>query len=495
MTSLDVDIDYDDGTGVLTYASATGIDPFDVQSASDLSVNNSQANTIAGAVYNVGMTLDGVIRGDYDDASFALYLIDYAHPEDGHAVILTGRVGQVTVVNDSQCQIELRSLTDILKQNNLIGLTSITDRAMLGDDHNKVTLRWYEGTAGTIGAESDRVFASDVAPGSSEGADGGAVIPFAHPNSGWSVLNGSVTQNFFDGHYYQVSASSHNPSMERVVSLPSGVQAGDQIKAIAYIEGISNGGSRTIEMFVSFPGFGNTGAATTTPVPPNLTSWDPITCTGIVPSGATQVKISVAFATDGGNGGLNIRDIQIRDLDYTAAGTGSVTVLGVPFFTGDGTAITAQLLDTSGDTITTGFTVQSVEVDGTTLASTDYSVSGTGLVTFTTAPASGAAVTWSGTLATRASGYYAPGVVHWDSGWNVGLEREVESYDATTGTITLAIPCPFAIRTGDLFRIRRDYNGSLDEARDTFDCLLNMRAEPWLPRGNAIDLQAPTPHS
>lgn len=491
MTSLDVDLGYDDGTGVLTYAAATGFDPFDVQTANDLSVNNSQANTIAGAVYNVGMTLDGIARGDYDDAEFALYLIDYEHLADGHAVILTGRVGQVTVVNDAQCQIELRSLTDILKQSNLIGLTSITDRAMLGDDHNKVTLRWYDGTVGTVGAESDRVFSSDVAPGSSEGSDGGVLIPFPTPNDGWTVLNGSLTQNYFDGRYYQVSASSHNPSMERVASLPAGVQAGDRIKATAYIEGDAAGGARTIEMFVSFPGFDDTGAATTSPAAPNLTSWDQITCTGTVPSGATQVKVSVAFAADGGNGGLNIRDVQLRDLDYAAAGTGSVTVLGVPFFTGDGTATTAQLLDTAGDVITSGFTVQSIEVDGTPLDGADYTVSETGLVTFTTAPTG--AVTWSGTLETQASGYFAPGVVHWDSGWNAGLEREVESYDAGTGTITLAIPAPFAIRTGDQFRIRRDYDGSMTQAINDFDCLLNFRGEPWLPRGNAIDLQAPTP--
>src|SRR6185437_4857938 len=106
--------------------------------------------------------------------------------------------------------------------------------------------------------------------------------------------------------------------------------------------------------------------------------------------------------------------------------------------------------------------------------------------------ASGAKVTWSVTLATRASGYFAPGVVRWNSGWNVGLEREVESYDAATGTVTLAIPAPFAIRTGDEFSIRRDYDGSLTQAQD-LGCVLNMRAEPWLPRGNAIDLQSPTP--
>ena len=492
MASLDVDVDYDDGDGTVTYQAANGFDAFDVDAKNDLTVNNSQADSLVSQVYNVGMTQDGVTRGDYDDAEFALYLVNYEALSHGHVVMQSGRIGQVRMVNDALCQIELRSLVDVLKQNNMIGLTSITDRAMLGDDHNKLPLYWYAGTVGTVGAESDRVFSSDVTPGSSEGSDGGTIIPTTSVNSGWTILNGSVTQNFFDGHYYQVSASSGNPSMERVFDLPGGVQTGDSIKAIAWIEGISNGGTRTIEMFVSFPGFGNTGAATTSPVAPNLTSWDQITCTGTVPSGATQVKVAVAFATSGGNGGLNFRDLQLRDLDYTAAGTGYVNVLGVPFFTGDGTTTTAQLMDSSGDTITSGFTVQSVELDGTAMSGSDYSVSGSGLVTWVTAPASAAALTWSGTVETRASGYFVPGVVHWDSGWNVGLEREVETYDAGTGTVTLAIPCPFAVQAGDTFRIRQDYDQSLDSAK-ALDDVQNFRGEPWTPRANGTDLMSPTP--
>lgn len=223
MTTLDADIDYDDGAGSLTYKSATGFDAFDVDGKNDLSVDNSQADSLLSDTYNVGMTSDGVQRGDYDDASFVVYLINYMAPSHGHVIIQSGRIGQVKMLNDAKCEIELRSLVDILKQNNLIGLTSITDRAMLGDDHNKLPLHWYDGTVGVPGAESDRVFSSDVAPGSSEGSDGGAILPVPNPNSGWDVLNGSVTQNYFDGHYYQVSASSHNPSMERVFNLPSGV--------------------------------------------------------------------------------------------------------------------------------------------------------------------------------------------------------------------------------------------------------------------------------
>lgn len=103
-------------------------------------------------------------------------------------------------------------------------------------------------------------------------------------------------------------------------------------------------------------------------------------------------------------------------------------------------------------------------------------------------------MSWSGTLTAQPTGYFSPGVVHWDSGWNIGLEREVESYDAATGTVTLAIPCPFAIQPADQFRIRRDYDQSWAMARDELKNGNNFRGEPYLPRANAADIQAPTPN-
>jgi len=344
MTTLDVDVAYDDGNGAVTYQAANGYDAFDVDAKNDLTVNNSQADALMAPVYNVGMTADGVTRGDYDNADFVVYLVNYAALGHGAVIIQSGRIGQVTMVNDALCQIELRSLTDILKQNNLIGLTSITDRAMLGDDHNKLPLHWYPSSVATVGAEPDRIFTCATAPGSSDA-----------------------------------------------------------------------------------PG-GSTGA-----------------------------------------------------------------VSGVPLGQGDGTHTTAQLKDAAGNLITSGFAVTAVKVNGTALAGTDYSISGTGLITFTTAPASGAQLTWDGTLTLRPDGYFAPGVVHWDSGQHIGMEREVEAYDAATGTVTLAIPCPFAIQPGDTFRIRRDYDQSWAMATDELANGNNFRGEPYLPRGNASDIQAPTP--
>lgn len=494
MTTLDVDFTYDDGSGPVTYVARHGIDAYDVDLSNGAQVNNSQADTLAGDVYDAGMTKDGVIRGDYDDADFVLYLIDYAHPEAGHVIIQSGRLGQVTMVDDTKCSIELRGLTDILRQNNLIGLTSITDRAMLGDDHNKVTLRWYDGTVATVGAESDRVFSSSVTPGSDSVIGGGLSIPLpggdGGPGSNWTIDGGSMSMVTNDPRYQYLESSSSETTAHRDVTLPAQVQAGDNLMLSWLIQG-TPGAGRTIQVWIEFPG---TSAGTFTNGAQLVTAdWVAQSVSAAVPAGAATIRITLQFEPQGQKAGMNVRSFALHDTDYSFGGATDVSVLHVPFFSGDGTTTTAQLLDTSGDVLTSGFTVQTIEVDGAVLDGSAYTVSATGLVTFTTAPIAGAQVTWSGSLTAQPSGFFAPGVVHWDSGWNIGLEREVESYDASTGTVTLAIPCPFAIQPGDAFRIRRDYGGSITEAKDVFDCLLNFRGEPWLPRGNAIDLQAPTP--
>lgn len=109
-----------------------------------------------------------------------------------------------------------------------------------------------------------------------------------------------------------------------------------------------------------------------------------------------------------------------------------------------------------------GFTVDSIDSDndGTLTEGTDYTVSTSGLVTFTPARADGAILSWSGTLDLYPDGYFTPGVVHWLSGNNEGRENEVESYTAATGEITLSIPTYEPIVVGDTFKIRRDTDHS-----------------------------------
>jgi hypothetical protein len=349
LITLDADRDYDDGTGLLTYRAKRGYTAFDLDTKADLSVDSSEAAGLLAEYPADGVTAEGIARGDYDGARFIQYLVNYEDLTMGHVILNAGQVGQVKMLDDLTCKIELRSLTQILKQNSIIELTSITCRAQFGDTRCKMPLRWYGTAVATVGAETDRVFT-----------------------------------------------------------------------------------------IVNAPGIG-------------------------APPGSTTGPVS-----------------------------------GVQFFTGNGTTTTAQLLDTAGDAVRSGFVVSTVKANGT--AFTYYSIDGTGLVTFkdssgvVTAPASGVVFTWDGTLTLQPDGFFAPGVVHWETGANAGRENEVESYVAATGAVTLVIPTYQTIAPGDTFQIRRDCDKSKAMCRDVYSNLLNMRAEPELPRANGTDLQSPSAH-
>jgi hypothetical protein len=91
-------------------------------------------------------------------------------------------------------------------------------------------------------------------------------------------------------------------------------------------------------------------------------------------------------------------------------------------------------------------------------------------------------------------GYFVPGVVHWLTGPNAGRENEIEGFTVAAGvsTVVLTIPTRVPISVGDTFKFRRDSDKS--KARAIQDNNLpNFRGEPELPRGDGIDLQAPTP--
>ncbi|HEV2682631.1 MAG TPA: DUF2163 domain-containing protein [Rhodanobacter sp.] len=347
--TLDADVTYDDGTGPLTYRAKRGYTSFDLDTKADMSVGSSEASGLLADYPADGVTAAGVAAGDYDCARFVQYLVNYEDLTQGHVILNAGQVGQVTMLDELTCKLELRSLTQILKQNSIIELTSITCRAQFGDLRCKMPLRWYNATVATVGAEPDRDFT-----------------------------------------------------------------------------------------LVNAPGIG---------APP---------------------------------------------------GSATGPVSGVPFFTGNGTQATTQLLDTAGDAVRSGFTVTTVYANGT--PTTHYTINSSGLVTFnngsgvTTAPASGVAYTWDGTLTLQPDGFFSPGVVHWLTGANAGRENEVESYVAATGAVTLVIPTQQSIAPGDTFQIRRDCDKSKAMCRDVYSNLLNMRAEPELPRANGTDLQSPSAH-
>lgn len=149
---------YDDGAGPITYRAKRGYTAMDVQTRSDLSVNNTEASGLLAQYPLDGVTTEAIARGDYDGARFVQYLINYQDHSMGHAVINFGTIGQIKQTDDAACTIELRSPQQTLKQGAMVGLTSITDRARHGDAESKLRLVWYRAEVTAIGTEADRTF-------------------------------------------------------------------------------------------------------------------------------------------------------------------------------------------------------------------------------------------------------------------------------------------------------------------------------------------------
>lgn len=130
VTTLDVDVTYDDGGGPRLYSAAIGSQPTVVQSSSVLNVDNAESNSLI-PEFDVPISEEDIRRGSYDFAQFTLYLIDYENPT-GHVIIQSGTLGQVTIDDSGLSFVnELRGLTAELKQS-ICEKDSLTCRAIFG---------------------------------------------------------------------------------------------------------------------------------------------------------------------------------------------------------------------------------------------------------------------------------------------------------------------------------------------------------------------------
>lgn len=111
LTSLDRDVEYDDGDGMLLYRARRGYNPYSVETAADLSVDNSEMQVLLAEFDLDGFTYESIKKGVYDDARFIEYGVNYSDLTQGHVMLNSGSLGQVRVVDGLLCFPEMRSLT------------------------------------------------------------------------------------------------------------------------------------------------------------------------------------------------------------------------------------------------------------------------------------------------------------------------------------------------------------------------------------------------
>lgn len=189
ITTANQDVVYDDGSGARTYRAKRGYTSSDIETKADLSVNNGEAHGLVAEYPADGVTEEGVRRGDYDGAAYMHYLVDYTMPSAGHVLLGAGTVGRVTTLDSLTMKLEMRSLTQTLKQNSMIELTSIACRAKFGDERCKMPLTWYQGEVLDVGDETDRTFYVELTPElDSNGMpveDSSSAISPVSTSSGW----------------------------------------------------------------------------------------------------------------------------------------------------------------------------------------------------------------------------------------------------------------------------------------------------------------------
>ena len=78
-------------------------------------------------------------------------------------------------------------------------------------------------------------------------------------------------------------------------------------------------------------------------------------------------------------------------------------------------------------------------------------------------------------------GWFAGGVLTWETGANAGRSIEVKSWTQATGLIELFLPMGYAIEAGDAFRIHPGCDKRLATCIDRFANVLNFRGEPYVP--------------
>lgn len=161
LTTANRDITFNDGSGSLVYRAASGYTPFAIQATADLSVDNSEVNTLLATFEVDGFVLDAINRGVYDDATYVEYLVNYENLANGKTILGSGTIGELRVIDGMLCTPELRSLTQTLKQKSIIEKGSVGCRvAEFGDERCKydVASEWTDADVDTVGAETDRTF-------------------------------------------------------------------------------------------------------------------------------------------------------------------------------------------------------------------------------------------------------------------------------------------------------------------------------------------------
>lgn len=481
------------------YKASSGYSRTAIANDASLSVDNLD---VEGVFDSASITEEEMRAGLFDQAEVRIFLVNWADPAMGALRMRRGWFGEVVLTEPGIFRTELRGMTQALQQR--IGeLYSPECRADLGDHRCKVPVNPPEiarSTAYTVG-DVVRVrttgtpvsFALPIVNGSFE-ADGAGDGPSFTP-TGWTKMsgdwdvhdagNGSLAPAA--GSFYLEGGSSASGELTQSIDLVASGLDPLQIDADAYRLDASVSransfpddlGRVVIEALDGSSNLLSTLLDTSFEVILPEDSW--------VQRGVSQAQLPVGT-----------RFLRFRLLHQLAAGSQSNAAFD---------AVVATITDTTASVptsadfenrvyhcVTAGTTaaqqpsfdttVGAQTADGGAVFEAGEAWSRSGIVTAVTDRA-----VFNATLnePRAVDGWFAGGVLTWETGANAGRSIEVKGWNQGSGRIELFLAVGYAIEPGDAFRVHPGCDKRLDTCIDRFANVLNFRGEPYVPGQDAM---------
>lgn len=209
-TSLDIDVNYDDGQGMITYSASNAVVPAKFQQSSDFSVDNTE---LTGWVTDDEITMADIMAGIFDFAEVTIYRVNYTDLSQGHEVVAFGTLGETKFTEDSwRC--EFRSLTQQSKQP-YGQVYSLTCRNQYGDEKCKMPFEWFTATIDALGDDPAQAFQASELTQTAGYFAPGVVEILSGPNAGADM----DVDEFFAGGIVQLA-----------LQMPMAFQIGDQFR-------------------------------------------------------------------------------------------------------------------------------------------------------------------------------------------------------------------------------------------------------------------------
>lgn len=425
VTTMNTDVNYDDGAGVLSYSASIGAEPSTLNSSADLSVDAGESRSLM-PVYDTPVSEADLIRGAYDFAKFSAYLVNYEDLTPGrHILLQSGTLGRNTVTDSGlSFTTELRGLAQGLRQT--------------------ITEKWSLSCRATFGSKPKWVYDQPVAiknAGFSASASGWTLAAQGTGNTTWSATGGRTTPGAI---HFTGAGEANNGS---IISDPYEVAEGRSITASIWgrMPSGTDGSSFEIALLwydatdaqISESGGGEVSRG-------GGAGLRQATVTASAPVGTAAVRIAVWLNASASE---TTTEIYIDDVEW------DLTINGVTAPAGAVTERYPCMYD-----------IESLWEYGT--------VDGVGLEYTRTFITSGLAPAFGG----------VPGMVRWLTGMNAGREDEVEGFVDADGvqTIDLTFTTMFPITTGDTFQFRDDCPKTPGACKDRSNWP-RYRGEPTIP--------------